>query len=136
MGRDVGELGPLLKAALPNSNISARTVNEVIILTGDVGSAGDAKRAVDIAKGFASRVAGTTVDNTATGSNTNVVNALTIRGEEQVMLKVTVAEVDRKVIKQLGVSADTRGNTLLSGGWGKLVSENPFGVNPVMSLRG
>lgn len=133
VGRDVGELGPLLKAALPNSNISARTVNEVIILTGDVGSAGDAKRAVDIAKGFASRVAGSTVDATASGSNANVVNALTIRGEEQVMLKVTVAEVDRKVIKQLGVSSDSRGNTPLSGGWGKLVSENPFGVNPVMS---
>jgi pilus assembly protein CpaC len=132
VGRDVGELAPLLKAALPKSNISARTVNDVIILTGDVGSAGDAKRAVDIAKGFATRTMGTMADNGA-GAIGNVVNALTIRGEEQVMLKVTVAEVDRKVIKQLGMSADARGNTLLSGGWGKFVSENPFGVNPVMS---
>jgi pilus assembly protein CpaC len=55
VGRDVGELMPLLKAALPRSNISAQTVNDVIILTGEVGSAGDAKRAVDIAKGFASK---------------------------------------------------------------------------------
>src|SRR5262249_32404235 len=32
-----------------------------------------------------------------------VVNALTIRGRDQVMLKVTVAEVQRDVIKQLGI---------------------------------
>lgn len=134
VGRDVGELMPLLKAALPRSNITARTVNEVIILTGEVGSAGDAKRAVDIAKGFASRVNGATGGGgVAGGVAGNVVNAMTVRGEEQVMLKVTVAEVERRVIKQLGISPQSGGNTLLNGNWGKLVSENPFGVNPVMS---
>ncbi|MGJ0509614.1 MAG: type II and III secretion system protein family protein [Methylocystis sp.] len=135
VGRDVGELMPLLKAALPQSNITARTVNEVIILTGEVASAGEAKRAVDIAKGFAARVAGGAPGDAASAGSSggNVVNALSIRGESQVMLKVTVAEVERKVIKQLGLSAQAGGNTLLSGGWGKLVSENPFSVNPVMS---
>lgn len=146
IGRDVGELGPLLKAALPKSNITARTVNNVIILTGSVGSAGEALRAVDIAKGFAQQAAGNGagggggaagggaqptsqpggVGGSADGS---VINALTIRGEDQVTLKVTVAEVERKVIKQLGFSAQPGGETLLNGGWGKLVQENPFPVN-------
>ncbi|QGM98514.1 type II and III secretion system protein family protein [Methylocystis parvus] len=144
IGRDVGELMPLLKAALPKSNIVARTVNDIIILTGDVGSGGEAQRAVDIAKGFASRAArsggsGTSAQPTSVpggvggSADGNVINAMTIRGEEQVMLKVTVAEVERKVIKQLGFSAQSGGDTLLSGGWGKFISENPFAVNPIVS---
>lgn len=144
IGRDVGELAPLLKAALPKSNIVARTVNDTIILTGTVSSAGEAQRAVDIAKGFASRSsaaggaagggAPTSMPGGVGGSaDGNVINALTIRGEDQVMLKVTVAEVERKVIKQLGFSAQAGGDTLLNGSWGKLVSENPFAINPTMS---
>lgn len=129
VGRDVGELVPLLKAALPTSNISAQTVNETIILTGEVGSAGEAKRAIDIAKGFATTM-------TWWSKTSNIVNALKIRGEEQVMLKVTVAEIERKVMKQLGVSTQMNGETLLNGGWGKLTTENPFGVNSILSATG
>jgi pilus assembly protein CpaC len=144
IGRDVGELMPLLKAALPRSNISARTINDIIILTGTVGSAGEAQRAVDIAKGFASRAMGgggggsgvaasSQVGGVGGSADGNVINGMTIRGEEQVMLKVTVAEVERKVVKQLGFSAQAGGNTILNGGWGKFVTENPFGVNPIVS---
>jgi pilus assembly protein CpaC len=133
VGRDVGELGPLLKAALPKSNIVARTVNEAIILTGTVTSAGEASRAVDIAKGFAARVAAKLGVGGSGAEDGIVVNALTIRGEDQVMLKVTVAEIERKVIKQLGFSAQAGGEALLRGGWGTLVQENPFAVNPTMS---
>lgn len=144
IGRDVGELAPLLKAALPKSNIVARTVNDIIILTGTVTSPGDAIRAVDIAKGFASRSSqvGASSGGGAPSSQPggvggsadgNVINAMTIRGEDQVMIKVTVAEVERKVIKQLGFSAQAGGNTLLRGGWGTLVQENPFAINPVQS---
>lgn len=143
VGRDVGELAPLLKAALPRSNITARTVNDVIILTGAVSSAGEAQRAVDIAKGFASRSAssnggGVAISQTGGSgdSSSNVINALVIRGDEQVMLKVTVAEIERKVVKQLGFSAQSRGDTPLSGDWGKFTMENPFAVNPIVSNSG
>ncbi len=37
-------------------------------------------------------------------SSSKVVNAIVVRGRDQVMLKVTVAEMDRTVIKQLGVN--------------------------------
>lgn len=139
IGGDVGELIPLLKATLPRSNISARAVNDMIVLTGSVSSSGEAQRAVDIAKAFATRSSvsasggGGGAGGSAGSSNGNVINALVIRGEEQVMLKVTVAEVERKVIKQLGFSAQAGGDTLLNGGWGKFISENPFAVNPIIS---
>ena len=36
-----------------------------------------------------------------------VVNTLTIRGRDQVMLKVTVAEIDRDIAKQLHIATTT-----------------------------
>jgi pilus assembly protein CpaC len=136
IGRDVGELGPLLKAALPRSNIVPRTVNDSIILTGTVTSPAEAQRAVDISKGFASTKAaaiGGGGGNLGGSNNGMVVNALIIKGEDQVMLKVTVAEVERKIIKQLGFSAQQGGETILRGGWGALVQENPFAINSTFS---
>lgn len=131
IGRDVGQLNALLHTALPGSQIVAQTVNDTIILTGNAASAGEAQRAVDIAKGFISRT-GVGAGGGCTPENC-VINAMTLRGEDQVMLRVTVAEVDRKVIKQLGVSTQSGGDTLLNGGWGKFVMENPYGVNSSLS---
>ncbi len=91
VGRDVGELTPLLRAAIPNSEITVRTVSDTIILTGSVASPRDAQRAMDIAKGFAAK-------RNEDGSG-GVINGMQIRGEDQVMLKVTVAEVSRTVLK-------------------------------------
>ncbi|MDR3408191.1 MAG: type II and III secretion system protein family protein [Methylovirgula sp.] len=115
IGRDVGELQQILRAAMPTSDVTARTVNDTIILSGEVDSAEEAKRANDIAEGFAKDF------NGANGSTTGmVVNALTIRGRDQVMLKVTVAEIDRSIAKQLGLTSST---------WGPFTQYNPFGIN-------
>ncbi len=132
IGRDVGELGPLLRAAVPKSDIVARTVNDTIILTGTVASAGDAQRAIDIAKGFAAKKAEGGGEN---GGGGGVINSLSIRGEDQVMLKVTVAEVSRTVLKQLGVSANpvNGADTLATGGWGSFTNNNPFSINTQLS---
>jgi pilus assembly protein CpaC len=48
----------------------------------------------------------------ACGSDTKlVINLLTVEGEEQVMLKVTVAEVQRSILKQFGVNVGTLFNS-------------------------
>ena len=58
------------------------------------------------------------------GDGDKVVNGITVRGRDQVMLKVTVAEVQRDVIKQLGI--DLNGSL----GYGSAVlnfnNTNPF----------
>ena len=65
--------------------------------------------------------------NPITQDGSKVVNAITVLGHDQVMLKVTVAEVKRTVIKQLGIN--------LSGslGYGTSVlnfnTTNPFPIN-------
>ena len=52
-----------------------------------------------------------------------MINALTIRGADQVSLRVTVAEIRREIIKQLGV------NLSGSGPNGSFTLDNPFAIN-------
>src|SRR5579863_6232377 len=116
IGRDIGELQRILKVAMPTSNIMTQTINDTIVLTGEVDSPEEAQRAADIAQGFVKEV------NSAGGAPAAglVVNSLTIRGRDQVMLKVTVAEVSRNIAKQLGLTSST---------WGPFTQYNPFGIN-------
>ncbi|WP_018391611.1 type II and III secretion system protein family protein [Ancylobacter sp. FA202] len=113
VARDVGSLSSILAAALPGASISVRMSADSVVLSGAVPSAAVATKAMDIAQGFV-------------GSAERVVNAMTISASEQVMLKVTVAEVQRNVLKQLGVNAAGTweiGDVAIGG-----VMSNPFGV--------
>lgn len=130
IGRDIQELDRILKTAMPRSNINLRTVNDTIIITGTVDSAGEAQQALDIAYGFVGQASGggtapgATGNPAAAGASGRVINSLIIRGKDQVMLKVTIAEVQRQVMKQLGVTSSS-----LTGGWGKLQITNPLSLN-------
>ena len=55
---DPGDLQQILRAAMPAAAITARTINDTIILTGTVDSIEDAQRATDIANGFVQRLYG------------------------------------------------------------------------------
>ena len=129
IGRDIGELQSIIRTALPNARITARTVNDSIILTGEVDLPGDMQTALDIAKGFVDSVnknaGGNGVGGVggATGAGM-VVNAITVKGRDQVMIKVTIAEIQRNIAKQLGVSSST-----LAGNWGTFTQDNPFSIN-------
>lgn len=100
IGRDLNILRRTLATALPNAKVDVVPVGDSVVLTGEVASAADAQQVVDIAKGFVgvSSVGGAAVAG-------NVINSLTIRGKDQVMLKVGIAEVQRTVLKQLGLNA-------------------------------
>ena len=145
VGRAVGELSNLLNAAIPGNEIRVRTVENTIILTGSVASAEEAQKALDIADGFVNNSArlqlGTAlrspsrtarsaggVSGGAGGKSSDsprgrVINALTIRGADQVSLRVTVAEIRRDIVKQLGV------NLSGSGPNGSFTLDNPFAIN-------
>jgi pilus assembly protein CpaC len=88
--RDLNGLRAALKQALPHLDVRVEGLGEGLVLLGNVASPIESQQAFDIA----SRL----VDE-----GRKVVNGLTIHGRDQVMLKVTVAEVQRDVIKQLGV---------------------------------
>jgi pilus assembly protein CpaC len=65
--------------------------------------------------------------STSNGSNGKVINSLTIRGLDQVSLRVTVAEIRREILKQLGV------NLSGSGPNGNFTTDNPFTLNGTLS---
>lgn len=95
--RDLNGARAALRQAFPNSDIQIEGVGDAVMLTGSVSSPLDAQQALDIATRLA-------------GAPDKVVNNIIVRGRDQVMLKVTVAEVQRDIIKQLGVDLNARLN--------------------------
>ena len=57
-----------------------------------------------------------------------VINSLTIRGLDQVSLRVTVAEIRREIVKQLGVNMSGIGPN------GSFTLDNPFAINGALTL--
>ena len=114
--RDLNGLRAALKQALPNLDIRVEGLGDGLILVGNVSSPIEAHQAFDIA----SRL----VDD-----GKKVVNGITVHGRDQVMLKVTVAEVQRDVVKQLGIDLSSAAGGL---GFGQAVLDfsntNPFPV--------
>ncbi|WP_321343196.1 type II and III secretion system protein family protein [Breoghania sp.] len=97
VAQDTSELNSLIMRLVPGSKVHAEIANNAIIVSGTVQTPLDAQKAMDIAKGYMS--AGDT-------DKVNVINMLSVMGKEQVFLKVTIAEVERTVVKQLGIDFD------------------------------
>ncbi|MBO9559038.1 MAG: type II and III secretion system protein family protein [Caulobacter sp.] len=90
--QDSSALDETLRRVLPNAHIQVQAIRDSVILTGSVADANET--------GVASQIAAKFVDKPE-----NVLNMLTIAGKDQVMLKVRVVEVQRNMIKQLGVDS-------------------------------
>ena len=86
--RDLNGVRAALRQSFPGVQIEG--VGDGVVLTGQVSSPVEAQQAGDVATRLA-------------GGADKVVNAIVVRGRDQVMLKVTVAEVRRDIIKQLGI---------------------------------
>lgn len=126
--RDVAGLEVNLKRFIPGSDIKVELVNDNVVLTGTVETPLDAKRAADLATAFVTGGEATTgqYSQTASGGSADggvainnpdaerqrsaIINLLQIIGDDQVTLKVTVAEVSRNVMKQLGVNMVASGD--------------------------
>jgi pilus assembly protein CpaC len=88
--RDLNGVRAALKQSLPNSDILIEGVGDGVVLSGIAASPIEAQQAADIAARLV-------------GGSEKVVNSIAVRGRDQVMLKVTVAEVARNIVKQLGI---------------------------------
>jgi len=98
--RDLNGIREAIRQVLPNSDIRVDALGtEGIVLSGVADSQVDAQTAYDIAGRLLNQ--GTA---TMTGTGDKVVNAIIVRGRDQINLRVTVAEMQRDVIKQLGVN--------------------------------
>lgn len=100
VAKERSQVGAALEAALariiPGSAIRVDSVTlggemNRVVLSGTVLSGDDAERAVEIASQFA-------------GGPANVASVVDVAGAQQVMLQVTVSEIQRDVAKQLGIN--------------------------------
>jgi pilus assembly protein CpaC len=109
--RDLNGVRAALKQTLPNAGIQIEGVGEGVMLTGSVSSPIEAQQAGELAARLV-------------GGADKVVNSIAVRGRDQVMLKVTVAEVRRDIVKQMGVDLSASlnyGTTVV-----KFNNSNPF----------
>jgi pilus assembly protein CpaC len=128
------DVGNALEAAIarniPGSRVKVESVLldggvNRIVLSGTTQSDDDLNKAKLIAAQFA-------------GGDANVASIVTIAGNQQVMLKVTVAEVNRSVIKQLGIDLNISSGGLITGlvnaPNGNAISSGVSGGSPVTTV--
>jgi len=121
--RDLNGVRAALKQSMPNSDILIEGVGDGVVLSGSAASPIEAQQAADIAARLV-------------GGTDKVVNSIAVRGRDQVMLKVTVAEVARNIVKQLGIDLSANMN------YGTAVvnfnNSNPFGAlgRPLVATNG
>ncbi len=94
---DTQALKSLLDRSLPGSAITVDATGSNIVLKGSVTDAQQGKTAQDLAERFVT---------TYGGDKTAIVNLLKIAEGNQVMLKVRVVELNRTLLKQLGINLD------------------------------
>ncbi|WP_187399147.1 type II and III secretion system protein family protein [Bradyrhizobium paxllaeri] len=117
--RDLNGVRAALKQSLPGIQIEG--VGDSVLLTGSVSSPVEAQQAGEIAARLV-------------GGSEKVVNSIVVRGRDQVMLKVTVAEVRRDVVKQMGIDLGAKfniGNTNVT-----FNNANPFTANNAALVPG
>ena len=121
--RDLNGVRAALKQSLPNSDVQVEGVGDGVVLSGTAASPIEAQQAADIAARLV-------------GGNEKVVNSIAVRGRDQVMLKVTVAEVTRSIIKQLGI--DLTANLNYGTAVVNFNNSNPFTAlgRPLVSSNG
>ncbi len=119
VGRDAAGVRAALRKMLPNAMLNVDAVGDSVVLSGTVANAVDAQQVVEAA----SRLV---------GDAKKVVNGLIIMGREQVLLKVTVAEVQRNVLKQLGVDLS---GAVAMGSFAIGTPTNPFVVNNPFTVQ-
>ena len=117
--RDLNGMRQAIHQVLPESDITVEGIGDGVVLAGTASSQAEAQQAYDIAARILNSATADTV-----GQGSKIVNAIVVRAGDQIMLKVVVAEVERDVIKQLGI------NLAGSVGYGTTVlnfnNSNPF----------
>lgn len=143
---DVNNLKSKLFEIMPDETVNVQSAQNRLILSGQVSSLEKMNLALRLAETYAAGQAADseTGSRNSQASRTGVVNLMTIGGAQQVMLEVTVAEVQRSLIRRFGTNFNflqnngkfSIGGTSAGGGIGAFPAIQPGGSNliaPVFS---
>lgn len=87
----------------PDEDVQIKTVGDNIVLTGRVSTPAVANQVRDLASRF------------RLDDSQEIVDLMTVAGEQQVMLKVKIIEADRSTLKELGIATDIGSDNLFTG---------------------
>lgn len=110
VGFDLDQLVKSINQLIPDSGVKASMINSTLVLDGVVGSPAEAEAVREVAKSFV-------------GPKASILNRIKVSMPNQVNLRVSIAEVNRSVVKTmgfefLGASNDAIvGTALLSGAY-------------------
>ena len=88
--RDLSPVAAMIRRLMPDANVQLEAINDNIVVSGSVASPLDASRIADIAGRFVSK-------------REQVLNMVNVEAKEQVLLRVNVVEMNRSIIRRLGV---------------------------------
>ncbi|MGY6531616.1 type II and III secretion system protein family protein [Glycocaulis sp.] len=112
--RDMDGLGEALTRFVPGGRITAESMNANIVLSGTVPSASAADTALQVARRWADEPE-------------QVISFLTVEGRDQVLLRVRIVEMQRTLVRQLGVNLNANLNTA-SPTVNRIETENAFSL--------
>jgi pilus assembly protein CpaC len=121
VGNNISSVDEMLRMAMPDAAIQATPMNNLVLLTGTVGSPDDAAEAQRLVQAYI-------------GEGTQVVSRLRSAVPLQVNLKVRIAEVNRSALKQIGVNLFSQDSTsgfqfgISQGGGNAVTPGAPFSV--------
>jgi len=106
VSHDLRSLKEKLHELLPDEEINVHSSQGALVLSGQVSSLAVMDIAMQIAGSFSTLSGGDEEEEGKKGTDLRVVNLMGVGGSQQVMLKVTVAEMSRTVARELGVRFD------------------------------
>ena len=119
VGTNAGSVGEMLRMAMPEASIQATPMNNLVLLTGTVSSPDDAAEAARLVQAYV-------------GDSTQVVSRIRSATPLQVNLRVKIAEINRTLLKEVGLNLLSLGDT--TGGFQFGISSgganNPITVTP------
>src|SRR3954453_15354344 len=116
VGTNLSSVGEMLHLAMPEATIPATPMNNLVLLTGTVANPDDVAEATRLTQAYV-------------GDGTQVLSRLRSATPLQVLLKVRIAEINRSMLKKVGVNLlnrDTGTSSLFGIGQG-----NPGTINTV-----
>lgn len=141
---DVNNLKSKLFELMPDETINVQSAQNRLILSGQVSSLEKMNLALRLAETYAAGQAadGATGSRNSQASSTGVVNLMSIGGAQQVMLEVTVAEVQRSLVRRFGTNFNffqnngkfSIGGTSTGGAIGAFPALQPGGTNLIAPI--
>jgi pilus assembly protein CpaC len=112
VGSNTGSLDEMLRLAMPDAAIQATPMNNLVLLTGTVANPDDVEEAQRLVQAYV-------------GAGTEVVSRIRSATPLQVALRVKIAEVNRSLVKDIGMnllSSDSTGGFQFGIGQGGLIN--------------